>query len=87
MPEVRFDDFDFTVLQATADCGPGTTTSAPELVSKYGLRPAQFQKSLSKLRSSKMITAVIGSTEGFDNYRLTDYGAAYMKMLQRRQAS
>ena len=84
---MRFDDFDFTVLQAAADCGPGFTTSAPELASTYGLRPSQFQNSLCKLNSSKMITTVIGSTEGFDNYRLTDYGAAYMKMWERRQAS
>ena len=86
-PETQFDDFDFTVLQAAADCGPGITTSAPELVSKYGLRTSQFQSSLSKLHSSKMIATVIGSTDGFDNYRLTDYGAAYMKMWEQRQAS
>ena len=86
-PELEFDDFDFTVLQATADCGPGFTTSAPELASKYGLRPSQFQGSLRKLQSSKMIATVIGSTDGFDNYRLTDYGAAYIKMWDERRAS
>jgi len=69
------------------DRGPGFTTSAPELASNFGLRPAQFQKSLSNLQSSKMISTVIGSTDGFDNYRLTDYGAAYMKMWERHQAS
>lgn len=87
MPEVQFDDFDFTVLQAAADRGPGFTTSAPELASQYGLRPAQFQQSLRKLHGNKMIAAVIGATDGFDNYRLTDYGAAYMKMWERRRAS
>ncbi len=87
MPETQFDDFDFTVLQATADCGSAFTTSAPELASTYGLRPAQFQNSLSKLHSSKMIIAVIGCTDGFDNYRLTDYGAAYIKMWDRPRAS
>ena len=86
-PEAEFDDFDFTVLQATADRGPGFTTSAPELASQYGLRPSQFQGSLKKLQSSKMIATVIGSTDGFDNYRLTDYGAAYIKMWDQRQAS
>lgn len=69
------------------DRGRGFTTSAPELASNFGLRPAQFQKSLSNLQSSKMISTVIGSTDGFDNYRLTDYGAAYMKMWERHQAS
>jgi hypothetical protein len=82
-PETEFDDFDFTVLQAAADRGPGFTTSAPELASKYGLRPSQFQDSLRKLQSSKLIATVIGSTDGFDNYRLTDYGAAYIKMLDQ----
>ena len=82
-PEVSFDDFDFTVLQAAAKCGPGFSTSAPELAGKYGLRPSQFQESLGRLHRNKMLTAVIGSTDGFDNYRLTDYGAAYIKMLDQ----
>lgn len=86
-PEMVFDDFDFTVLQAAANRGPGFTTSAPELASQYGLRPSQFQESLLRLQNSKMITSVIGSTDGFDNYRLTDYGAAYIRMWDQRQAS
>jgi len=87
MPEVELDDFDFTVLQAAANRGPGFTTSAPELASQYGLRPSQFHQSLRKLQNSRMIATVIGSTDGFDNYGLTDYGAAYIKMWERRQAS
>ena len=85
--EVEFDDFDFTVLQAAAKHGPGYTTSAPDLASQFGLRPSQFHKSLSRLHGNRMIATVIGSTDGFDNYRLTDYGAAYIKMWERRQAS
>ena len=87
MPEVQFDDFDFTVLQAAVGRGPEFTISAPELASQYGLRPAQFQQSLRKLHGNKMIATVSGATDGFDNYRLTDNGAAYMKMWERRQAS
>jgi len=86
-PEVEFDDFDFTVLQAAASRGPGFTTSAPDLASQFGLRPSQFHKSLHKLHGSRMIATVIGSTDGFDNYRLTDYGAAYIEMWERRQTS
>jgi hypothetical protein len=86
-PELKFDDFDFTVLQAAAERGPGFTTSAPELAGQYGLRPSQFQESLRKLQNSKMITTVLGSTDGYDNYRLTDYGAAYIRMWDRQQAS
>lgn len=85
--EVEFNDFDFTVLQAAAKRGPGFTTSAPELASQFGLRPSQFHKSLRKLHGNRMIATVIGATDGFDNYRLTDYGAAYIKMWERRQAS
>jgi hypothetical protein len=87
LPEVQFDDIDLTVLQAAGERGAGFTTSAPELASKFGLRPAQFQNSLRKLQSSKMIDTVLGSTDGFDNYRLTDYGASYMRMWEQRQAS
>lgn len=87
MSEVEFDDFDFTVLQAAANRGPGFTTSAPDLASQFGLRPSQFHESLHKLHGNRMIATVIGSTDGFDNYRLTDYGAAYIKMWERRQAS
>jgi hypothetical protein len=87
MPEVLFDDFDFTVLQAAAERGPGFSTSAAELASKYSLLPSRFQKSLGKLSSNKMLTSVIGSTDGFENYRLTDYGAAYLQMWEQRKAS
>jgi hypothetical protein len=86
-PEIEFDDLDFTVLQAAADLGPGFTTSAPELASQYGLRPSQLEESLLKLQDNKMITSVLGSTDGFDNYRLTDCGAAYIRMWDRRKAS
>jgi hypothetical protein len=86
-PELEFDEFDFTVLQAAAERGPGFTISAPELAAKFGLLPSQFQTSLRTLQNSKMIATAIGSTDGFDNYRLTDYGAAYIRMWDQRQAS
>ena len=86
-PQISFDDFDFTVLRAAAERGPGFSTSAVELADKYSLRPSQFERSLGKLNSNKMITTVIGSTDGFDNYRLTDYGAAYLQMWEQRKAS
>lgn len=85
--EVQFDHFDFTVLRAAAERGPGFSTSAPELASKYSLRPSQFERSLGKLSRNKMLATVIGSTDGFDNYRLTDYGAAYLQMWEQREAS
>jgi hypothetical protein len=87
MPEVQFDDIDFAVLQTAAERGPGFATSAPELAGKYSWRPSQFQKALGKLSSNKMLTTVIGSTDGFDNYRITDYGAAYLRMWERQKAN
>ena len=59
--------------------------SAPELAEQFSLRPAQIQRSLDKLCSNAMITTVIGSTDGFDNYRLTDSGNAFVGMWARRQ--
>ena len=85
-PQISFDDFDFTVLRAAAERGPGFSTSAAELADKYSLRPSQFERSLGKLNSNKMLATVIGSTDGFDNYRLTDYGAAYLQMWEQRKA-
>ena len=84
--EVQIDEFDFTVLRAAAERGPGFSTSAAELAGKYSLLPSQFQKTLGKLSSNKMLTTVIGSTDGFDNYRITDYGAAYLQMWEQRTA-
>jgi hypothetical protein len=87
VPEIHFSDFDFTVLQAAAECGPGFCTSAAELADKYSLLPSQFAKSLSKLTNSKMLATAIGSTDGFDNYRITDYGTAYLQMWEKRTAN
>lgn len=85
-PDVQFDKIDLAVLRTAAAQGPAQTMSAPELAERFSMRPAQFQASLQKLHSSKMIDVVIGSTEGFDNYRLTDYGAAYISMYRRQHA-
>jgi hypothetical protein len=85
--EIQFDDFDFTVLQAAAERGAGFCTSAPELADKYSVLPSHFQKSLSRLSNSKLLTTAIGSTDGFDNYRITDYGTAYLRMWEQRTAN
>ena len=86
-PDVQFDKIDLAVLRTAAAQGPAQLMSAHELAQRFGMRPAQFQASLKKLHSSKLIDVAIGSTEGFDNYRLTDYGAAYISMYQRQHAA
>jgi DNA-binding MarR family transcriptional regulator len=84
---VELDDIDVAVLQSASGRGPGFAVSAPELAEQFRLRPAQVQRSLKKLSACKMLDYVIGSTDGYDNFRLTDYGAAYVATWNRRTAS
>lgn len=87
IPEVEFDDLDLAVLRSAAACGPGFTTSAPELADELTLRPGKIQRSLDKLSKIKMLDNVIGSTDGFDNYRLSSMGAAYVTKWQRDEVA
>lgn len=82
-PMVEFDDLDLAVLRSAASRGPGFTTSAPELADQLTLRPKQVQRSLDKLNKNKMLEYVIGSTDGFDNYRLSQLGTAFMARWQQ----
>ena len=84
-PSVEFDKLDLAILKTTVVKGPGFAVSAPELAEQFSLRPAQIQRSLDKLCSNAMIATVIGSTEGFDNYRLTDSGNAFVGMWARQK--
>jgi hypothetical protein len=88
--DVQFDKIDLAVLRTAAAQGQARLMSAPELAARFGMRPAQFQCSLQKLCSSKMLdiaTIATQSSEGFDHYRLTDYGAAFISMHRRQQAA
>jgi len=86
VPTIQFDDLDLAVLRSASTLGPGFALSAPELADELTMRPAQIQRSLEKLSINKMLDAVMGSTDDFDNYRLTDSGAAFLLMLQRQDA-
>jgi hypothetical protein len=83
--EVEFDDLDLAVLRSTARLGPGFTTSAPELAGQLQLRPGMIQGSLDKLSNNKMLDCVIGSSDGFETYRLSQSGAYYMAMWLRQE--
>lgn len=83
-PQVDFDDLDIAVLKIAATLGPGFAINAPELADKFSLRPAQVQRSLDKLRSNKMLDSVIGTSEGFENYCLTQLGNAFMATWAKR---
>lgn len=87
VPTLELDDLDFAVLQTVSELGPGFTMSAPELAEKFSRRPAQIQRSLDRLFHTRMLDSAIGSTDGFDNYRLTDSGAQFVAMWQRRMAN
>ena len=85
-PMVEFDDIDLAVLRTAAARGPGFTTSAPEIAEQLTLRPAQIQRSLEKLSHNKMLEYTIGSTDGFDNYRVSRMGSAFALNWSRQRA-
>ena len=84
IPEVQIDNLDLAVLRNSAALAPGFALSAPELASQLTMRPAQVQRSLDKLRKYELVDSVIGSTDGFDHYRLTQSGAFFLAHWQRR---
>ena len=85
--QAQFDDLDIAVLASVSHVGPGMATSAPELAEKYKLRPAQIQDRLDRLAQNHMLRSVIGSTDGYENYRLTDSGLALIAMCERQAAA
>ena len=83
--KVEFDDLDIAVLRTAAALGPSLAINAAELAEKFRLRPAQVQRSLSKLSHNKMLDFVVGPNDGIDNYRLTPMGTAFMSTWQAGQ--
>ena len=65
----------------------GMAISAPEVAEEFKLRPSQVQRSVDKLRRNNMLDAVIGSTDGYDNVRLSPSGATFVAMWQRQHDS
>jgi hypothetical protein len=87
VPEIDFDDVDLAVLRSAAASGPGLATSAPEIAEKFRLRPSEVQRSIDKLRRSRLLDTVIGSTDGYGNFRLSPSGATFVSMWQRQHES
>jgi DNA-binding MarR family transcriptional regulator len=83
-PMIEFDDLDMAVLRSVAAKGPGFALAAPDIAGRFRLRPSQVQRSFDKLSQNKMLVSVIGNTDGYENYRLTDYGQAYIAMWLRQ---
>jgi hypothetical protein len=85
IPEVEFDDLDLAVLNTGMTLPPGLALTAAELSGQLTKRPAQVQRSLDKLRKYGLVDDVIGTTDGFDNYRPTRSGAAVLSMWHRAE--
>ena len=80
----EFDKLDIAVLRAFFKRGPDNAASAPDLAEKFTLRATQVQRRLDKLSQNQMLCSVVGSTNGYDNYRLTDSGLTFITMMQRQ---
>ena len=75
---------DIEVLRTVLSQPPGIAVSAPDLAEPLGLRPAEIHGSLVRLSGYCLLETVIGSTDGFDNFRATPTGAAFAGSLERR---
>jgi RIO-like serine/threonine protein kinase len=85
--QTQFDDMDIAVLASISRGGSETTSSAPQLAQKYKLRPAQVQDRLDELEKNYMLHSVNRSTDGYDNYRLTESGLALLAMCERQASA
>ena len=81
--QVELDDLDLAVLWRGAMLAPGFALSVSELAEQLRRRPAQVQRSLDKLHDQRLVDPLLGSTDGYGNYRLTDSGAWYMAAYRR----
>lgn len=79
---IEFSTADIAVLKSAVAQPPGITVSAPELAEQFTMRPSQLQRCLDRLCEYRMIESVIGSTDGFDNYRVTPAGAHFCQQMK-----
>jgi hypothetical protein len=81
--EVEFDDIDVAVLRNGAGLMPGHALSIAELAGRLTIRPSLVQSSIEKLRKLKLVELAFGSTDGFENYRLTGHGVTLLAAWRR----
>lgn len=77
---------DLMVLELAKAAGPGFALSAPELADRMNLRPAQIQQCLDKLSQDNLLDFTLGTTDGYENYRLNDTGTYVLTMWQEYRA-
>lgn len=76
--EVELDMLDLAVLDHGATLAPGFAITVTDLAEQLKLRPSSVEKSLNKLHQHKLVDPLLGSTDGFGNYCLTDSGAWFV---------
>lgn len=80
---VDLDELDLAVLYRGAGLAPGFAISIPELAEHLQRRPGQVQRSLDKLYDYQLVNPLLGSTDGYGNYCLTDSGAWFIASHRR----
>ena len=82
--QTEFDQVDIDLLRSVSSRGPGVALSAPDLAEEVAMRPSQVQQRLDNLARNNMLRSVIGSSDGYEIYRLTDSGSAFIEMWNRQ---
>lgn len=77
---------DMIILHLAKTGGPGFTLSATELAARLNLRPDQIQQSLDKLGRNKLLDFALGTTDGYETYRLNQAGSYILTAYQQQQA-
>ncbi len=85
--EVPLDAIDLAVLDHGATLAPGFAISVTDLSAQLSTRPSLVERSLVKLHRHKLVDPLLGSTDGFGDYRLTDSGAWYVAAKRRSEAA
>lgn len=71
---IDLNPLDAAILAIEAGLEPGFSLTAPDLAEQLGVRPAQAQRSLEKLRRYQLVTESFGTMDGFDGYQITQSG-------------
>jgi len=77
---------DMIILHLANSGGPGFTLSAPELADRLNLRPDQIQQSLDKLGQNKLLNFALGTTDGYETYRLNETGSYILTAWKQKVA-
>ena len=78
---IEFDELDMAVLKLAVKQPNGRVISAIELSEHLPVRPSQLQESLKRLRAFRLLDPAMGTTEGYENYRLTPAGVRFVEQI------